>query len=112
MTAGNATGMPAAARPDDEHRRQACLERALTCAFWRAVQNEPMPVMAALEAAARALGALYRQTAAAHGPGGVCACGWQPEPETDRMLLESILAAAMRPAPAHDLAGMTAAGRA
>lgn len=97
-------------------RREASLERALIRAFWHAVQNEPMPVMAALEAAARALGTLYRETAAAHGPGGSCGCGWQPDPEADLIVLEAMLAAAAAqetPAKAvADLANMPAKGQA
>lgn len=108
MSAGLSTPM----RAVEERQRQSCLERALTCAFWRTVQSEPMPVMAALEAAARALGSLYRQTAAAHGPGGACGCGWQPDPETDLIVLEAMLAAAMLNPPADDLAAMPVAGRA
>ena len=105
--------MPTARRIAEERHRQACLERALTCAFWRAVRNEePMPVMAALEAAMRALGTLYRQTAAAHGTGSACDCGWQPDPDADLLVLEAMLASAMQPPPAEDLAGMPVAGRA
>lgn len=97
----------------EERHRQGSLERALTCAFWRTVQSEPMPVMAALEAAARALGNLYRETAAAHGPGGSCRCGWQPDPEADLIVLEAMLAAAVKQRPPEeDLAGMAVAGRA
>lgn len=95
-----------------EQRSQASLERALACAFWRAVNQEPMPVMAALEAAARAVGLLYRQAAAAHGPNGCCGCGWEPDPESDLIVLEAMLAAAAQDAPRHDLEKMPVAGRA
>ena len=104
---------PSTMRPSPAERAQACsLEQALTRAFWRAVQQQPMPVMDALEAAARAVGALYRQAAAAHGPSGSCGCGWQPDPEADLIVLEAMLAAAMKEKPRHDLAAMEVAGRA
>lgn len=105
-------GAEIALRGSAERRTQALLERALTCAFRRTVQQEPMPVMAALEAAARAVGALYKQAAATHGPGGCCGCGWEPDPEADLIVLEAMLAAAAKPAPRTDLAAMQPAGRA
>lgn len=100
-------------RPQAGRHGQDALELALTRAFWGAVQQQPpMPVMAALEAAARALGALYRDAAASHGPGGCCGCGWQPDAETDLLVLEAMLAAAAGEAPRRDLATMAVAGRA
>ena len=95
-----------------ERQRRSSLERAVTRAFWQAVQQEPMPVMAALEAVARAVGALYRDAAAAHGPGGCCGCGWRPDPETDLMILEAMLADGIEAAPSDDLGRMTVAGSA
>lgn len=113
MSAGPEITPEIGAREAAERRPQAVLERALTCAFWRAVQQEPMPVMAALEAAARAVGALYRQAAATHGPAGCCGCGWQPDPEADLIVLEAMLAAAAKPEPPRvDLAAMRPVGRA
>lgn len=108
MSAGPATSRPL----PPERAPETSLERALTCAFWRAVQQQPMPVMDALEAAARAVGALYRQAAAAHGPSGSCGCGWEPDPEADLIVLEAMLAAAIKGVPGHDLAAMEVAGRA
>ncbi|GJE81496.1 hypothetical protein [Methylorubrum thiocyanatum] len=108
MSAGLVTAPPDAA----ERHAQGTLERALTLAFWQALQREPMHVMAALEAAARTVGALYRQVAAAHGPNGHCTCGWEPDPETDLIVLEAMLAAALSHPARHDLADMVPAGRA
>lgn len=102
----------ASAPADCPHQRESSLEQALTAAFWRAVRNDPLPIMAALEAAARALGSLYRMTAEAHGPGSVCGCGWQPDPEADLIVLEAMLAASATRAPVDDLSNMTIAGRA
>ncbi len=51
--------------------------------------------MAALEAAARTVGSLYRQIASLHGPSPRCGCGWQPEPDEDLIRLEAMLAAAL-----------------
>ncbi len=105
---------PQGARPDtEESAAQAALERALTVAFWQVIQRRPMPAMAALEAAARTVGTLYRQVAAAHGPHGTCACGWEPDPEADLIVLEAMLAAGLMLQPAQaDLAAMVPAGRA
>ncbi|GJE29324.1 hypothetical protein [Methylobacterium organophilum] len=94
-----------------ERQAQGGLERALMRAFWQAMQDQPMPVMAGLEAAARTLGALYRQAAAVHGPGG-CDCGWRPEPDSDLIVLEAMLAAALLQPPGRTLAEMEPAGRA
>ncbi len=78
-----------------ETRRQEALEQALTLAFWDALERGPMPPMAALEAAARTVGTLYRQIASLHGPAPRCGCGWQPEPDEDLIRLEAMLAAAL-----------------
>lgn len=97
----------------NESKAQTALERALTVAFWQALQHRPLAAMAALECAARTVGALYRQIAAAHGPHGTCPCGWEPDPEADRIVLEAMLAAGlMHPPAAADLATMVPAGRA
>jgi len=100
-----------------ERHGQGRLERALIRAFWGAMQQgQPMPMMAALEAAARTVGTLYRQAAAAHGPcpgcGCGCGCGWQPDADADLIVLEAMLAAAALQPPVEDLAGMAVAGRA
>mgnify|MGYP005994220135 CR=1 FL=1 len=108
MSAGLVTAPPDAAG----RHAQGTLERALTLAFWQALQREPIHVMAALEAAARTVGALYRQVAAAHGPDGHCTCGWEPDPEADLIVLEAMLAAALSRPARHDLADMVPAGRA
>ena len=108
MSAGLVTAPPDAA----ERHAQGTLERALTLAFWQALQREPMHVMAALEAAARTVGALYRQVAAAHGPDGHCTCGWEPDPEADLIVLEAMLAAALSHPAQRDLADMVPVGRA
>lgn len=96
----------------DERHGQAALEQALIRSFWHALQHQPLPAMAALEAAARTVGTLYRQIAAAHGAQGCCACGWEPEPGTDLLMLEAALAAALMQGPVEDLARMPVAGRA
>jgi hypothetical protein len=88
--------------PSAESRAQTALERALTVAFWQALQQRPMPAMAALECAARTVGALYRQVAAAHGPHGTCPCGWEPDPEADLIMLRWPDASSGRRGPRHD----------
>jgi len=105
------TGLPQ--REAAERHGQGQLERALIRAFWGAMrQDRPMPMMAALEAAARTVGTLYRQAAAAHGPCPGCGCGWQPDADADLIVLEAMLAAAVLQPPVEDLAGMAVAGRA
>lgn len=100
-------------RPDTAERHaQGAMEQALTRAFWQVLQREPMHVMAALEAAARTVGTLYRQAAAAHGPEGHCTCGWEPDPDADLIVLEAMLAAALSRPARTDLAEMMPAGRA
>lgn len=111
------TGAAFQAREAAERHGQGRLEQALTRAFWQAMHGQPMPVMAALEAAARTVGALYRQAAAAHGPAPTgshprCGCGWHPDPDADLVVLEAMLAAAALQPPVEDLAGMAVAGRA
>ncbi|WP_298960890.1 hypothetical protein [uncultured Methylobacterium sp.] len=100
-------------RAEAEIRRQDALERALAQAFWQALERQPLAPMAALEAAARTVGDLYRQVASLHGDVPRCGCGWQPDPDDDGIRLEAMMAAAMRVRPDdHGLAGMAVAGRA
>ena len=96
----------------DETCGQAAIEQALARAFWQVLDGQGLSVMAALEAAARTIGGLYGQIAAAHGPGTKCACGWVPDPDADLIVLEAHLAAALLQPGAPDLARMEAAGRA
>ncbi|AWB24596.1 hypothetical protein DA075_00610 [Methylobacterium currus] len=95
-----------------EARRQDALEQALTLAFWEALERGPMPPMAALEAAARTVGTLYRQIASLHGPAPRCGCGWQPEPDEDLIRLEAMLAAALIERNRPRLADLPVQGRA
>ncbi|MGU3538630.1 hypothetical protein [Methylobacterium sp. A54F] len=108
MSAGLAAGTCEQA----ERRDQAELELALMRAFWKTLGHRPMPPMAALEAAARTIGLIYDQIARAHeGPAG-CRCGWEPDRESDLIVLEAQLAAALLRPPHRTLAEMPAAGRA
>jgi hypothetical protein len=91
---------------------EAHLDEALRRAFWQSLNRAPLPAMAALEVAARVVGALYRQVAQAHeGPQG-CRCGWELDPDCDLIVLEANLAAALMQPPGPDLARMTPLGRA
>ena len=96
----------------DEARGQAAIAQALMRAFWQALDGQGLSAMAALEAAARTVGALYGQIAAAHGPGATCSCGWVPDPDGDLIMLEAHLAAALLQPRAPDLVRMEAAGTA
>ncbi|ACA18857.1 conserved hypothetical protein [Methylobacterium sp. 4-46] len=86
--------------------------RALARAFWQTLERNPMPPMAALEAAAGAVGDLYRQVAALHGDRPVCGCGWRPDAEEDLVRLEAALAGAPAEGALPDLAALPAAGTA
>ena len=96
----------------EEARGQAALEQALTRAFWHGLDGQSLSVRAALKAAARTIGTLYGQIAAAHGGGTAYGCGWVPDPESDLIVLEAHLAAALMKPRIADLARMEAAGRA
>jgi hypothetical protein len=90
----------------------AALDEALRRAFWQSLNREALPPMLALQAAARAVGTLYRQMADGHdGPGG-CPCGWKPDPDADLVALEACLAATLLQPPGGDLARMEPLGRA
>ncbi|AWN49969.1 hypothetical protein DK419_10130 [Methylobacterium terrae] len=99
-------------RAEAEAQGQDALERALTLAFWDALERGPLPPMAALEAAARTVGTLYRQIASLHGPAPRCGCGWTPEPDEDLIRLEAMLAAALIERPRPMLADLPVQGRA
>nr|WP_310345521.1 hypothetical protein [Methylobacterium sp. BE186] len=97
----------------EEERRLAKLEQALLRTFWQSLGNDPLPPMAALEAAARVVGTLYAQVARAHEEPNGCRCGWEPDADSDLIVLEANLAAALlAPERVPDLARMPAAGRA
>lgn len=90
------------------------LDEALRRAFWTTLNRNPLPALQALAVAARTIGVLYRQIAEAHEGPGACACGWEPDPDSDLIVLEANLAAALlKPhEPGPDLARMTTLGRA
>ncbi|MBX9932746.1 MAG: hypothetical protein K2Y56_14590 [Methylobacterium sp.] len=91
---------------------ETALDEALRRSFWQRLHHDALPPMLALQIAAGAIGTLYRQLAEAHrGPGG-CACGWEPDPDGDLIILEARLASAIIQSARHDLARMPAAGRA
>ncbi|KQP61658.1 hypothetical protein ASG40_04270 [Methylobacterium sp. Leaf399] len=91
---------------------RADLDEAIRRAFWTVLHRGPLPPMDALQVAARTIGTLYRQMAQAHdGPGG-CACGWEPDPDGDLVVLEAQLAAALLQPPSQDLAQMATMGQA
>ena len=91
---------------------EAALEEALRRAFWQSLHRGPLPPMRALQMAAQVVGTLYRQMADGHEGPAACACGWEPEPDGDLIVLEANLAAAILQPPGRDLARMVAAGRA
>lgn len=96
----------------DEEAAEAVLDEALRRAFWQSLHRGPLPPMLALQVAARAVGALYRQMADGHEGPSRCACGWEPEPDGDLIVLEANLAAALLQPLCSDLAQLKPLGRA
>ncbi|WP_019905921.1 hypothetical protein [Methylobacterium sp. 77] len=88
------------------------LDEALRRAFWNSLNRNPLPALQALAVAARTIGALYRQVAQAHEGASGCDCGWEPDPDSDLIVLEANLAAALLKPPESDLAHMATLGRA
>ena len=77
-----------------ESEASAQMEQSIRHAFCTALHVSGLQPMAVLQRAAQALGAIYREAAAAHrGPGG-CPCGWHPDAMVDLEALQHALAAA------------------
>jgi hypothetical protein len=98
---------------DEEQAARVALYRAAMTTFCDVLQASTLPPMTVMALAAEAVGAVYRDVAAAHGPEGECCCGWRPRNESDIKALQAALAATARPArPVFDLTSLEAMGRA
>jgi hypothetical protein len=100
-------GRPEACRSD---RTQLELRRALMHAVSSVVQSSQVPPLEALLLAATTLGAIYRDTAAAHRGHHGCNCGWIPDGDADVGQLlcalgEAAQGAAARHRPTNGLSG-------
>ncbi len=71
-----------------------------------------LPPMAALRLAARSVGTVYREMAAAHSGIDPCPRGWRPHPATDVEMLGMALMTACEGHKSGDLRLMRAAGNA
>ncbi len=95
----------------DESSAQAYLNQALMTTFCRVLDSSRLPPVAVMRLLATALGATYREVAAAHLDGR-CPCGWCPLPAIDIEMLRSSLEDAASPKRVDDLHAMVVAGRA
>ncbi|MDB5509933.1 MAG: hypothetical protein JWL93_2402 [Hyphomicrobiales bacterium] len=88
------------------------LHQTMTSAFTRVQHGAQLHPMLVMRLAAEALGALYRDMAAAHVQDPHCPCGWQPDATCDLDMLGAALAQqAVVPIP-FDLRVMQPAGEA
>jgi hypothetical protein len=95
----------------DESSAQTYLDQAIMTTFCRVLDTSRMPPAEVMRMLAKALGATYREVAAAHHD-GQCPCGWCPVPALDVESMRSSLVAAAAPKRAEDLFEMLVAGRA
>ncbi len=76
------------------------------------MQRTNLPPMAVLRLAARSIGTIYRELAAAHCGIDPCPCGWRPHPATDVELLGMALMTACEQPRTADLRQMRVVGSA
>lgn len=95
----------------DEESAQSYLNQTIMATFCRVLDSSRLPPAAVMRFLATALGATYREVAAAHLDGR-CPCGWCPLPAIDIETLRNSLEDAAAQRRADDLHTMTAAGRA
>jgi hypothetical protein len=95
----------------DESSAQSYLDQAIMTTFCRVLDTSRLPPVVALRMIAMAIGATYRDVAAAHSD-GQCPCGWCPVPTLDVEALISSLEDAAAPKRVDDLHAMVVAGRA
>ncbi|MDB5564260.1 MAG: hypothetical protein JWP84_826 [Tardiphaga sp.] len=95
----------------DESSAQTYLDQAIMTTFCRVLDTSRLSPAVVMRLLATALGATYREVAAAHQD-GQCPCGWCPLPAIDIETLRSSLEDAAAPKRADDLGAMVVAGRA
>jgi hypothetical protein len=74
-----------------EKQASAHMAQSIRHAFCTAVNASGLPPMAVLELAAMALGAIYKEAAAAHQGANGCPCGWHPDAAADLEALRHAL---------------------
>jgi len=95
----------------DENSAQTYLNQAIMTTFCRVLDSSRLSPDVVMRLLATAIGATYREVAAAHQD-GECPCGWRPVPHADIEALRSSLEDAAAPKMADDLRSMVIAGRA
>jgi hypothetical protein len=95
----------------DESSAQNYLDQAIMTTFCRVLDTSRLPPVTVLRMIATAIGATYRDVAAAHHD-GQCPCGWCPVLALDVETLVSSLEDAIAPKRVDDLHAMVVAGRA
>jgi hypothetical protein len=95
----------------DESSAQSYLDQAIMTTFCRVLDTSRLPPVTVLRMIASAIGATYRDVAAAHTD-GKCPCGWGPLPADDVETMTSSLEDAAAPKRVDDLLAMVVAGRA
>lgn len=74
-----------------EKQASAHMANSIRHAFCATVNASGLPPMAVLELAAMALGAIYKEAAAAHRGANGCPCGWHPDETADLEALRQAL---------------------
>lgn len=74
-----------------EKQASAHMAQSIRHAFCTTVNASGLPPMAVLELAAMALGAIYKEAAAAHLGANGCLCGWHPDATADLDALRQAL---------------------
>jgi hypothetical protein len=80
--------------PMDDEGIQALerLQNAMRAAFCGVMKSTRLPLFAALNLAAMAVGSLYLEVSATHCDANPCPCGWEPSGAADVEALQSSLA--------------------
>ncbi len=100
---------------DDERRHeeaQAHIRATIMNEFGEVMRRTGLPPMVVMRLAAQAVGAIYRESAAAHSGSDACPCGWCPHERADVDVLCSALTAACTRQPVRDLRLLRIAGTA
>jgi hypothetical protein len=74
-----------------EKQASAQMAHAIRHAFCTTVNESGLPPIAVLELAALALGAIYKEAAAAHRGVNGCPCGWHPDTAGDLKAMRQAL---------------------
>ena len=93
-----------------EKQASAHMAQSIRHAFCTTVNASGLPPMAVLELAAMALGAIYKEAAAAHRGANGCPCGWHPDAATDLAALRHALGIAASVETGLDLRSLQALG--